>query len=163
MADVNEGDPVPEFSVPLAGDDVGSFTLSERLGEAPIVLAFFPAAFTGTCRREMRTFRDRLGEFEAAGATVYGVSVDSPFALEEFRAKHDLGFALLSDFEKDVVDDFGIRGDLPHHGVYGVARRAVFVVDGDGRVAYRWVAEEPGTEPDYGEVLAAVTDLTGGD
>ncbi|PSQ16578.1 peroxiredoxin [Halobacteriales archaeon QS_8_69_26] len=156
MAEIREGDTAPEFTVPLANGEVESFTLSERLDEAPLVLAFFPGAFTGTCRREMRTFRDRMDEFAAADGTVYGVSVDSPFALNEFREKHDLGFGLLSDFGKDVVDDYGVRGDLARYGVYGVAQRAVFVVDDEGTVVYRWIAEEPGTEPDYDEVLDAV-------
>lgn len=156
MPDITDGDRAPDFSVPLANGGVDSFTLSERLDEAPLVLAFFPGAFTSTCRREMRTFQDRLGEFEAAGGSVYGVSVDSPFALDEFREKHDLAFGLVSDFGKDVVDDYGVRGDLPNYGVYGVARRAVFVVDGDQRVTYGWVADDPRQEPDYDEVLAAV-------
>ena len=155
MADVREGDTAPEFSVPLANGEVESFTLSEHLDEAPLVLAFFPGAFTGTCRREMRTFRDRMDEFAAVGATVYGVSVDSPFGLNEFREKHDLGFDLISDFGKDVIDDYGVRGDLARYGVYGVARRAVFVVDAEGTVIYRWIADDPGQEPDYDEVLAA--------
>jgi peroxiredoxin len=151
----NVGDRAPNFTVPLANGDIESFTLSDDLDEAPIVLAFFPAAFTGTCRTEMRTFQDRLEAFQDAGATVYGVSVDSPFALEEFREQHAIEFGLLSDFQKDVVDDYGVRMDFADLGVYGVAKRAVFVIDGDGNVAYRWVTDDPGEEPDYDAVETA--------
>jgi peroxiredoxin len=156
MAEVVEGDRAPEFSAPLANDEVTSFSLSDRLTEAPIVLAFFPAAFTGTCTNEMAEFRDRMAAFEDAGATVYGVSVDSPFALQAFRDRHDLNFGLISDFEKTVIDRYGVRDDFADLGVYGLAKRAVFVVDGDGVVTYRWVSEDPSLEPDYHEVLAAV-------
>ena len=88
-------------------------------------------------------------------STVYGVSVDSPFALEEFREQHAIEFGLLSDFQKDVVDDYGVRMDFADLGVYGVAKRAVFVIDGDGNVAYRWVTDDPGEEPDYDAVETA--------
>jgi peroxiredoxin len=150
------GDPAPEFTAPLADGGVSSFTLSDRLEEAPLVLAFFPAAFTGTCTSEMRAFQDRLDAFDRAGASVYGVSVDSPFALGEFRAENDLAFGLISDFEKTVIDDYGVCDDFADLGVYGLAKRAVFVVDGDGVVAYRWVADDPSLEPDYDDVRAAV-------
>ncbi|WP_101296517.1 redoxin domain-containing protein [Halegenticoccus soli] len=153
MVDVE--DDAPDFTVPLADGDVGSFSLSERLDEAPIVLAFFPAAFTSTCTTEMCTFRDRLADFEEIDAAVYGVSVDLPFALNEFRRQHDLSFPLLSDCDREVVDRYDVRMDFESLGVRDVAKRAVFVVDGDGEIAYRWVADDPGQEPDYEAVSEA--------
>jgi peroxiredoxin len=153
---VREGDRAPEFTVPAATGDVEEFTLSERLSEAPLVLAFFPAAFTDTCTNEMVAFRDRIGEFEDAGAAVYGVSTDSPFTLNEFRRKHDLPFALLSDYDREVVDAYGVSTDFESVGIHDLAKRAVFVVDGEGTVAYRWVTDDGSVEPDYDEVLAAV-------
>ncbi|WP_435360346.1 redoxin domain-containing protein [Haloarchaeobius sp. DFWS5] len=152
---VDVGDDAPDFTVPLANGDVESFTLSENLGEAPIVLAFFPGAFTGGCTTEMCTFQDQLAEFENVGATVYGISVDSPFALNEFRDKNGLEFGLLSDFEKEVIDDYGVRMDFADLGVYGVSKRAVFVVDGDGKVAWSWVSDDPSVMPDYDDVQEA--------
>ncbi|WP_435335686.1 redoxin domain-containing protein [Haloarchaeobius sp. TZWWS8] len=153
---VEVGDDAPDFTVPLANSDVDSFTLSERLDEeAPIVLAFFPGAFTGVCTTEMCTFQDQLVGFEDVGASVYGISVDSPFALNEFRDKNDLSFGLLSDFEKEVIDDYDVRMDFADLGVYGVAKRSVFVVDGDGQVTWSWVSDDPGVEPDYEAVREA--------
>jgi len=158
---VTTGDAAPDFTAPLANGDIEEFTLSERLeDDAPIVLAFFPGAFTSVCTTEMCTFQDRLATFNDLDASVYGVSRDSPFTLNEFRAQNDLEFGLLSDYNKEVVDDYDIEMDFADLGVYGVAKRSVFVVDGDGEVVYSWVSDDPGVEPDYDEVEAAVENLS---
>ncbi|QCC52448.1 redoxin domain-containing protein [Halapricum salinum] len=157
MVDVS--DSAPDFTAPLANGDVDSFSLSEHLDEAPLVLAFFPGAFTSVCSHEMNEFQDKLEEFQAAGASVYGISVDSPFALNEFREKLGLQFDLISDAEKDIIEAYDIPMDFADLGVYDVAKRSVFVVDDDGDVRYAWVSDDPGVEPDYEEVLAEVQDL----
>ena len=154
---VDVGDIAPDFTAPLATGDIESITLSDRLeAEAPVVLAFFPGAFTGVCTTEMCTFQDRLSAFEAVDATVYGVSVDSPFSLNEFRSQNDLNFDLVSDFEKEIIDQYGVRMDFDELGVHGVAKRSVFVVEADGTISYAWVSDDPGVEPDYDEIEAAV-------
>ena len=155
---VTVGDEAPDFTAPLANGDVESFTLSERLDEAPLVLAFFPAAFTGTCTNEMESFQERLGEFEAAGATVYGVSVDSPFALNEFRGQNALTFDLVSDANREVVEAYDVTMDFEAVGIRDLAKRAVFVVDAEGTVTYAWVSDDAGVEPEYDEVLAATAE-----
>jgi peroxiredoxin len=156
---VTEGDSAPNFTAPLANGDVDSVTLSEHLDDAPLVLAFFPGAFTGVCTHEMNAFQDNLEDFQAAGASVYGISVDSPFALNAFRDELGLTFDLISDAEKDIVETYDIPMDFADLGVYDVAKRSVFVVDADGEVRYAWVSDDPGVEPDYEEVLAEVQDL----
>jgi len=156
---VSEGDDAPDFTVPLANGDIEQFTLSVALSEdAPVVLAFFPGAFTSTCSHEMSTFDDRLGALSDAGATLYGISVDSPFALNEFREKLSLGFGLLSDSDKRVIHEYDVAMDFEELGVHDVAKRAVFVVDAAGTVTYAWVSDDPGVEPDYDEVEAAAVD-----
>ncbi|WP_306057624.1 redoxin domain-containing protein [Natronococcus wangiae] len=156
---VETGDAAPDFTAPLANGDVDSFTLSERLeDEAPIVLAFFPGAFTSVCTDEMCTFQARLSTFEDVDAAVYGVSRDSPFALNEFREQNDLEFGLVSDFNKDLIEDYDVEMDFDDLGVYGVAKRSVFVVDADGEITYAWVSDDPGVEPEYAEVEDAVAD-----
>jgi peroxiredoxin len=154
---VSIGDTAPAFTAPLATGDIEEFALEDHLDEAPLVLAFFPGAFTGVCSHEMSTFQDRLGEFQEAGASVYGLSVDSPFALNEFRDKLDLRFDLVSDADKKVVEAYDLTMDFEALGVHDVAKRAVFVVDGDGTVTYTWVSDDPGVEPDYDEVLEAAS------
>jgi peroxiredoxin len=139
----------------MATGEVESFTLSEHLDEAPLVLAFFPAAFTGTCTTEMSTFEERLGEFEALGASVYGVSIDTPFTLNEFRARNSISFPLISDVNRELIDLYDASMDFAGLGVYGVAKRSVFVVDGDGTVTYAWQSDDPGVEPDYDAVREA--------
>jgi peroxiredoxin len=154
---VDVGDTAPDFTAPLANGDIEEFTLSERLAEeAPIVLAFFPGAFTSVCSHEMGTFEDRLEEFADAGASVYGISIDSPFSLNEFREDLALSFGLLSDHEKTVIDEYDVRSNFDDLGIYNVAQRSVFIVDQTQTVIYAWRSDNPGIEPDYDAVLDAV-------
>ena len=97
---VEAGDEAPDFTAPLANGDVDEFTLSENLDDAPLVLAFFPGAFTSVCTHEMNAFQDRIENFEEVDATVYGISVDSPFSLNEFRDQLGLEFELISDVNR---------------------------------------------------------------
>ena len=153
------GDTAPDFTAPLATeDDIESFTLSEALEDGPVVLAFFPGAFTSVCSHELTTFRDRLSEFEAAGVRLYGVSVDSPFALDAFHDELDLNFPLVSDANNELVREYGVAMDFAELGVEDVAKRAVFVVDEDRTVSYAWVSDDPGVEPDYDELETAAAD-----
>lgn len=156
---MDTGDTAPDFTEPLAtGDDIDSLTLSEAVEEDPVVLAFFPGAFTSVCTGEMRTFRDRIEELEDAGATLYGVSVDSPFALNEFREQNDLPFGLISDVNPELVEEYDVSMDFEALGIENVAKRAVFVIDGDGTVTYAWVSDDPTVEPDYEEVEQAAAE-----
>ena len=155
---VSVGDMAPDFTAPLANGDVAEVTLSEAVAEGPVLLAFFPGAFTSVCSHEMETFDDRLAEFADAGVTVYGVSIDTPFAQNAFREELGLGFDLVSDSNRDIVDAYDVAMDFTALGVYNLAKRAVFVVDTDRTVTYAWVSDDPGVEPDYDEVLAAARD-----
>ncbi len=141
---VQEGDHAPDFTVPRAGgdgyDDVEPFTLSDALGDGPVVLAFVPAAFTGGCTEEMCTFRDGMEAFDALDARVYGVSVDLPFAQNVWIETHDLGIPMLSDWDHELIRAF----DVVYDDMYGsieVAQRSVFVLDETGVVTYRWVRD----------------------
>lgn len=155
---VRTGDTAPDFTAPLADGDVEPFTLSENLDDAPLVLAFYPGAFTGVCTTEMCTFEDQLSGFEDVGATVYGVSVDLPFAQNEFRSQENLSFGMVSDHEKQLIDAFDVRMDFESLGVEGVAKRSVFVIGADGEITYDWVSDDPGVEPDYDAVEEAARD-----
>ena len=155
---VEPGETAPEFTAPLADGDVSPFTLSENLDDAPVVLAFVPGAFTGVCTTEMCTFESELAAFETVGATVYVVSVDAPFSLNEWRDQENLSFGLISDTNKEIIDAYDVSMDFADLGYYGVAKRAVFVVDGDGEIAYKWVSDDPGVEPNYDDVEAAAAE-----
>jgi peroxiredoxin len=155
---VDVGDAAPDFTAPLVTDDIGPFTFSERDAGGPVVLAFFPGAFTSVCTSEMNAFESDLDAFEEVGATVYGVSVDTPFSLQEFREQEGLSFGLVSDTNKELVDAYDVSMDFADYGYHGVAKRAVFVVDADGEITYKWTSDDPGAEPDYGAVRRAAAD-----
>lgn len=142
----------------LLGSDTGPHRLSEALEKGPVVLAFFPFAFTGVCTDEMCEFRDTLKDFEAVNATVYGISVDSPHALRVFAEQQSLTFLLLSDFNKEVAKGLGVLYE--QLGPFkGVAKRAVFVIRPDSTVAYRWSSDNAKDRPDLAEVKTALSSL----
>ena len=153
---VSTGDTAPDISATIANGEVEAFELSDHLGDGPVVLAFFPGAFTPPCSNEMVALQEHLGDFHDAGATVLGVSADSAFSLNSFRKEHGLEFDLVSDMNGDAIGAYELSLDLPDLGLYGVANRAVYVVDDDGTVTYSWVADDPTNEPDYGALLDAV-------
>jgi peroxiredoxin len=155
---VREGDTAPDFTAPLANGDVDSFTLSDALDDGPVVLAFFPGAFTSVCSHEMNALQDRLDALTDS-AQVYGVSVDSPFSLNEFRDKLGLEFDLISDTNRNLVHEYDLAMDFTELGVHNVAKRSVLVIDEDGTVSYAWVSDDPGVEPSYDELEAAVANV----
>ena len=153
---IQTGDTAPQFHATLANGDVEAFDLADHLGDGPVVLAFFPGAFTPPCSNEMVALQDRLDEFEGAGATVLGLSADSAFSLNAFREEYGLEFDLVSDTGRAAIDDYDVRIDVGDIGLHGVANRAVFVLDEEGTVTYAWVADEPPEEPDYDELVESV-------
>jgi peroxiredoxin len=153
---VAESDSAPTFTATLANGEVEAFDLEDHLGDGPVVLAFFPGAFTPPCSNEMVALQGHLDEFEAAGATLLGVSADSAFSLNAFREEYDIEFDLVSDMDRDAIDAYDLEIDIGELGLHGVANRAVFVLDEDGVVSYAWTTDDPTVEPDYEELLAAV-------
>src|SRR6056297_2049173 len=155
---VVESDTAPTLTATLANGDVEAFDLADHLGDGPVVLAFFPGAFTPPCSNEMVALEEHLADFEAAGATVLGISADSAFSLGAFSDEYDLSFTLVSDMAGDAIRDYGLEMEIPDLGLYGIATRAVYVLTEDGTVTYDWVANEPTDEPDYEELVAAAED-----
>jgi len=156
MPEIELGDSAPRFEATLGTSDHEDFALEDHLGDGPVVLAFFPGAFTPPCTNEMVALQEHLEEFQDAGATVFGVSADSPFSQGAFRKEHGIAFDLVSDMSGDATRAYGLEIDIPELGLYGIANRAVVVLDEDETVSYRWVADDPTNEPDYDELLDAV-------
>ncbi len=150
------GDKVEDFE--LVDNKGQKHRLSETLKNGPVVLAFFPLAFTGVCTAEMCEFRDSLKDFEDVGATVFGISVDSGPTLRVFAEQQNLNFPLLSDFNKEVAGSLGILYEN-FNGMRGVAKRSVFVVDREGVVTYRWSTDNAGESPVLAEVKEALAGL----
>jgi len=161
---VSTGDQAPDFTAPLVSDsDTVATTFSDHLDSGPVVLAFFPAAFSSTCTVELCTFRDDLAQFEGLGATVFGISTDTSYALERFREEEGLSFGLISDNDGAIIEAYDLVDDhsFADKGMKGVATRSVFVVDDEGTIQYTWIADNPGQEPDYEAVVEAVESLAG--
>lgn len=152
------GQRVPDFALPDADKKVRS--LGEFTRQGTVILVFFPFAFSGTCDKEMCTFRDGFGSLRGAGIQLVGISVDSSYSLKAFAQTYNLQFPLLSDFNKKVIKTYGVLQDpWAGLGYRGVAKRAVMVVDGRGVLKYRWVTDVPSNEPPYAEVMRAARKL----
>ena len=152
------GQKVPEFALPDA--DQKTQSLAELTKRGPVVLAFFPFAFSGVCDKEMCTFRDGFGTLQEAGAQLIGISVDSTYSLKAFAQTYNLQFPLLSDFNKKTVKLYGVlQSPWVGLGYKGVAKRAIMVVDKQRKLRYRWVTDVPAEEPPYAEVVKAAQKL----
>ena len=152
---VDVGSKAPDFT--LTDQDRRPVTLSAERGR-PVVLAFFPAAFSSVCAKELCTFRDHLAELNRGKAKVYGISVDTFFALKAFQTDQKISFPLLSDFNKQVIRDYGVFNE-DMIGLKGIAKRAVFVLDRDGIVRHREVLDDARNEPDYQKVFDVLAAL----
>ncbi|MGH9347206.1 MAG: peroxiredoxin [Vicinamibacterales bacterium] len=151
------GSQAPDFTLP--NQDRQPVTLHDETAKTNVVLAFFPAAFSSVCTKELCTFRDQLGPLNhLAKAQVYGVSVDTPFALKAFASAERLQFPLLSDFNKDVIRAYDVvNPDMI--GLKGIAKRAVFVIDRAGTIRYREVLDDARNEPGYEQLNGALAAL----
>jgi glutaredoxin-dependent peroxiredoxin len=149
------GSKAPDFT--LTNQDRQPVTLSEQRGR-PVVLAFFPAAFSSVCQKELCTFRDSIARLGQARAQVYGISVDTFFTLKAFHDQQKLSFPLLSDFNKQAIREYGVFNE-DMIGLKGIAKRAVFVIDKDGVVRHREVLEDARNEPDYERVFSSLASL----
>ena len=153
---VEVGSKAPDFT--LMDQDRNPVTLSSAVKKGPVVLAFFPAAFSSVCQNEMCTFRDSIATLGGANAQVFGVSTDTFFTLKAWDDQQRFGFPLLSDYNKEVIRSYGVSNpDMI--GLKDIAKRAVFVIDRDGTVRHREVLDDARNEPNYHEVQAALASL----
>jgi peroxiredoxin Q/BCP len=126
---IQAGESAPDFELE---DDNGNPTrLSELLRQGPVVLYFYPKAMTPGCTKEGCHFRDLGAEFSALGAQRIGISADAVAKQSEFSSKHSFGFPLLSDPDKKVAEQFGVRRWGPS---FVPNKRATFVIGSDGIV-----------------------------
>lgn len=148
---IQTGDSAPDFT--LFDSEQIPFTLSETSG--PVVLLFFPGAFTSVCTDELNVVGNDYGSYQDLGAEVVGISTDSPFALAEFKKVHGFPFRLLSDHDAQVSASYGAKYDNDFTGMKldRIARRAAFVIDAKGFVRYAEVLESAGDHPNFDNVL----------
>ena len=142
------GASAPDFTLPsTAGEKV---TLSSLRGK-PVLLAFFPLAFSSTCTAELCEMRDDHEHFEARGVTVLPISVDSTYSLKEYKAKHGFRVDFLSDFRRDVSRLYDV---LLEERFY--SNRAYFLIDRDGIIRWKHVEESPSHRRDDAQLFAAI-------
>jgi peroxiredoxin len=140
----------PEFELPDI--DMKTHKLSDYRGKK-LVLAFFPAAESPVCTLEMCNFRDSLKDLMEIGAQVVGISVDGPFANKIFSQNRQLNFPLLSDYKRETISKYGIvMKDLGNLKDYNAAKRAIFIINTNGIIFYKWVSDNPLIEPNYEEI-----------
>ena len=152
------GESAPKFT--LKNTSKEDVSLSDYNGKT-VILAFYPGAFTGVCDDEMCKFKDNFSRLSEANTEVIGISVDSPWTNAEFAAKYNLDFELLSDIDREVVKAY----DAKFVGLGGIdgyvsANRVVIIIDKEGIVRHRWVAENPGIEPDYDGLMKIAESLS---
>lgn len=131
-----EGDKAPDFSLP--GDGGQTIKLKDFKGK-PVVLYFYPKDDTSGCTREAIEFTAALKSFEKAGATVVGVSKDTPKKHDAFKAKHKLAVTLASDEEGTMIESYGSWGEKTLYGrKYMGIDRSTFLIDGKGVIRKIW-------------------------
>jgi glutaredoxin-dependent peroxiredoxin len=150
------GNTAPDFT--LVNQDRENVTLSQELGKGSVVLAFFPGAFSSTCTKELCNFRDTMSSFTNVNAKVVGISTDTFFALKAWHDQQKFGFPLLSDYNKEVINKYGVvHPDMI--GLKNIAKRAVFVIDKNGVIRYTEVLDDARNEPDYAKLNEAVSQI----
>lgn len=152
MNKLSIGEKAPDFELP--DTEFNTVKLSDLLKKGkPVILLFFPLAFSPVCTKELCTFRDRMTSLERAEATVAAISADSPYCLKEFKERNRISFYLLSDYNREVIKKYGVYHETLAT-LKDVPKRAVFIINKNGIITYAWESDDPGVEPNYDEVIA---------
>ena len=144
---VEEGKAAPDFE--LESDSGETVKLSDLRGK-PVVLYFYPKDDTPGCTKQACGIRDAWGEFQRAGAEVFGISADSQTSHERFKSKYSLPFTLLADPEHKLGKPYGVSQEGKNS-----YERSTFVIDADGNVAKIMRRVKPEGHAD--QVLAALS------
>lgn len=153
---IEVGQAAPDFI--LFDSEKKQVTLSEQKGQ-PVLLLFFPLAFTSTCTQELCSVRDTINWYNNINAKVFGISVDALFTLAKYKEEQQLNFTLLSDFNKEASIAFGSIYEMFGFNMKGVSKRSAFVVDKDGIIRYAEVLENAGDIPDFTKIKECLSGL----
>ena len=134
----------PDFT--LFSDEKKPVTLSHFRGHN-VILNFFPAAFTGVCTAQLCDARDNMATYNSVGAVVLGISTDTVFALAKFKELNNYQFALLSDYDKKVIEAYDMVIPKFALGMTNIAKRSVFLIDREGVLKYSEVTASPADMP----------------
>ncbi len=149
---LNPGDQAPDFTLP--DQDGNPVSLSGLRGKA-VVVYFYPKADTPGCTTQACGVRDHRPDYDAAGATVLGISPDAPKKIAKFADKYDLGFTLLGDEDHSVAEAYGVWVKKSMYGrEYMGNERTTFVIAPDGTIKDILHKVKPAEHDDL--VLAAI-------
>ena len=155
---------VESRAVPAVGQEAPDFTLTSTTGDkvtlsalrgTPVLIAFFPLAFTSTCTAEFCEMRDDHDQFTYRGVTVLPISVDSTATLKEYRHKHGFQVHMLSDFRRDVSRLYGVLLEEKYY-----SNRAYFLLDASGTIRWEHVEHNASDRRMDSELLAQIDRLT---
>ncbi|MDW5563648.1 MAG: redoxin domain-containing protein [Methanomassiliicoccus sp.] len=151
-----EGEKAPDFCLPEASETI--VCLYEELKRSPMMLIFYPTDFGITCTLEFKRFKEMLPEFTAAGVRLLGISVNSTRSHRSWKEKMDMDIPLLCDTDAAVSKLYDVMS--PEKSLLkGYSGRAIFIVDAEGIVTYKWVAADTHFQPDYDIILNKVREL----
>ena len=147
------GTTAPDFTLPNGpGTEVA---LADLLSKGPVVVFFYPHAYSSVCTDEFCGVRDDWSAWSELNASVVGISVNTPFVVAQWKQEIGLPFELLSDFNKDTITAYDAIYD-EFFGLKGVAKRSAYVIGTDGTIAYAWQTEDAGVQPDMDAIKAAL-------
>ena len=155
MKQLEKGDKAPDLT--LVGTDLQPIKLTSYTGKN-LVLHFFPLAFTSVCTAQMCTARDEENDYSQLNAEVVGVSVDSPFVLQKFSDENNLNFPLASDFNRETCKAYGVLFTDDFMGLSHFAKRAAFVIDGEGVIQYAEITDGKSL-PDFNQIKETLSGL----
>jgi len=151
------GETAPDFS--LFDTNKKIVTLSSFRGKT-VVLLFFPLAFSSICTKEMCEMGSEYAYYEEMNAEIIAVSVDSLYTNKKFKEINQLGFTLLSDFNKEVAEIYDVLDNNFAFGYRGVSKRASFVIDPAGIIVFAEVLPSPGDYTDMSQLKQTVMNLS---
>lgn len=153
---IEKGTPAPNFTLKCkTAEGLVDYSLGDQLNKRKTVLLFFPLAFTSVCQDELCSVSAGLDVYEQLNASVWGISVDSPFAQEAFARSAGIQIPLLSDFNREVSEAYDVLYEQLL-GFKGVAKRSAFVISESGEVVYVWSSDNPKDLPPFEELQAAL-------
>jgi glutaredoxin-dependent peroxiredoxin len=158
------GTKAPDFALSSKGSEgIRLIRLSDNFGKRNTVLLFFPMAFTSVCTTEMCETSEELNVYAKLGAAVYGISGDSPFALDAWAAKEEIGVPLLSDYDHSVAKDYDVYYEsfAPDRNLAmaGVAKRSAFIIDKNGIIQFSQSSDDPRQLPNFDAIKAKLSEL----
>jgi peroxiredoxin len=153
---ISVGQAAPDFS--LFSSDKTKVSLQDFKGKN-VLLLFFPQAFTSVCTAELCSVRDNMHQYADLNVQALGISVDSVFTLAKFKEEQQYNFPLLSDFNKQVSTAYNSIYTDWILEMKGVSKRSAFLIDGQGVIRYAEILENPGEQPDFKAIQAAIATL----